>query len=219
MADEHVADFGAVSENQILSKLRYMVRAGDSSRLRDALTSRFLAAMKPRLAFNVPQLLRELESSGFHFYRPAAVEADELPEVAKTALFALQRCPKPLPTQVLADTCGVTVPNFINAVADYGHTLLHESGGVWTHTPLAVETDHRDAPLVLGRAITGLLNYLRSEPNGPGVADQFTNVIALAYQCKDANPTAAISVFEPVEKGAETRWAKTRRPQTRAIHC
>lgn len=186
-------------DNQITSSLRYMVSPEHILTLRNSLTAHFLAAMKPRRHDFIPQLVHQLEGEGIVFLRPDSIHAAELPEPVKTALFILERCPKGLPVDILAEIAGLSPDDFIDRVTDYGH-VIHESDRGWTHSPLFTKTTHPDEARILGDTVKSLLAYIKANPESPMLSDLVTNAVGLATICEKLNPAAALSIFGPLDK-------------------
>jgi hypothetical protein len=186
-------------ENQITSSLRYMVSPEHILALRHSLADRFLTAMKPRRHDFIPQLVQQLEGEGIVFHRPDSIHAAELPEAVKMALYVLQRCPKGLPVEILAEIAGVSPADFVDQVARYDY-VIHESGGRWTHSPLLPNTTHPDEVRILGDTVKRLLAYIRANPESPVLSELVTNAVGLATICENLNPAAALSIFDPLDK-------------------
>src|SRR5579872_598130 len=184
---------------QIESRIRYMVEPQHALMLRNSLKARFLEAMKPRLSFFIPQLVIQLEAEGIKFRRPESLTLTDVPPSVAQACYVLQKCKDGLPTDVVAAICGVEPDEFVAQAADYDY-LLHESNGLWSHTPLGSAIEHPDAAALLGRAIAVILADIRANPASPVVAHLVKTAFGLAFTAETLNPAAAMSVFDPLDK-------------------
>lgn len=186
-------------DNQITSRLRYMVSSEQILTVRNSLTARFLAAMKPRRQDFIPQLVDKLEAEGIVFHKPESIHAAELPEPVKSLLFVLECCPNGMPTGILAEIAGLSPDDFTARVADYGH-VIHEADGRWTHSPLFTKTTHPDEVQILANSVKSVLAFIKANPESPLLSDLVTNAVGLATICERRNPVAALAIFDPLDK-------------------
>ena len=164
------------------------------------LFERIHLAGEARLSVDANQLVLELEASGLHLFAPPEVsllgEAQELSQ----ALVVLQRCPAPLPIEVLAQAMTRSVPDLIDVLRGLiSDGVIHYEGD-YVEAAMRGTQVHLDGHQdLIARTIDCLVSFLRAKGTAKTNRSQLRNVIGLCKVAAPHGPAAVFDVFRRVQ--------------------
>lgn len=121
-------------------------------------------------------------------------------ERIEAARFLLQVCEDGLPIEVLAEAVDVTPDVLERAFSDAHPGVIRHADGHWRLDAFSALPEPADATNQLGRALEGLLAFIKRHRDDAKAEGQVRNAVRLAERCWTSRPKIVAPLFSVVDK-------------------
>ncbi|HUA15869.1 MAG TPA: hypothetical protein VMG31_11250 [Verrucomicrobiae bacterium] len=187
-----------VLDAQIDFCCRVLAGQEHGKRLREMLFNRIAEAIPLRASLRVHDLIKAAIDAGIHLNSTPEVDVPGLPNEIRDALLLLNKCPVPLPVEVLANAVGST-PEALGGLVEHARGAVLILGTSWKLAPLPVRLPHASGDLC-ARGLKAILSFIDSHRYHDTGRQQVHNAIALAKICASEHPDAVARMFITIDK-------------------
>lgn len=195
-----------VPEYQLKTNIEFRARqlAGEDGgrRLREFLFTKFHKAVPRRQVFVVEGLIEEARGQGIEFRPPPSSETSDISSRASAALVIMQACKVGIPAKVIASALNSSESEIETELRDLTdrHIVTLDGEHLWCMKPLATPITIRDAQTLFAKALSSLLSFIDSLPNGTSIRPHVANIISLSKKCRGSDPDLVAKVFSRLDR-------------------
>ncbi len=177
-------------------------------RLQDYLFRKFHDGIWTRGTFAVADIIREIEHDGITLHAPPIIHDADLSSESISTIHILQSCTAPVPTQVVIEAIGQSLPSLEGHLKPVAGSIVEISNGIISIKPLPRQLSCPNGDDVLGRALESVLGFIRQHKRQDLGKDQVWNAIELARKCLEGRPKTVAGVFSVLDKLLKARGDK-----------
>lgn len=190
---------------------RSLLLAGSlaSQRLSDFIFQKLKSESVEAHTVSLDKIIEDLVTEGILLQRSFEPVDPAYGQLLNSALYLLHACETPIPLEVIAAGCGVSVDELLGELKP-----LLEAGiaavddGLWSVKTLPTAVVTPDGEQVFSKALTSLLNYIDDYQNDDEAFKQADNAIALARKCATSDPKVVAPTFMKLDRHLKRRGDK-----------
>jgi tetratricopeptide (TPR) repeat protein len=167
-------------------------------RLREMLFTRIAEAIPLRASLLVRDLIKTAIDAGIHLNSTPEVDVPGLPNEIRDALLLLNKCPVPVPVEILANAVGST-PEALRGLLEHARGAVLIAEEKWKLAPLPVALPHAPGDLC-ARGLKAVLSFIDNNRYHAIGRNQVHNAIALARICANVHPESVARMFITIDK-------------------
>lgn len=167
-------------------------------RLREMLFTRIAEALTGRASLQVRDLIQAATDAGIHLHSTPEVDVPGLPKEIRDALLLLNKCPVPVPVEILAIAVGST-PEALTGLLEHARGTVLVLEATWKLAPLPVALPHAPGDLCAS-GLRAILSFIDRNKYHHAGRNQVHNAIALARICASERPEVVARLFITIDK-------------------
>jgi tetratricopeptide (TPR) repeat protein len=167
-------------------------------RLREMMFTRIAEAIPLRASLPVRDLIKAAVDTGIHLNSTPEVDVPGLPKEIRDALLLLNKCPVPVPVEILANAVG-SRPEILSGLLEHARGAVLTVETRWKLAPLPVALPHAPGDLC-ARGLRAVLSFIDNNRYHDLARHQVHNAIALAQICATEHPEAVARMFITIDK-------------------